>query len=80
MTSPLLRNNCDATSVTQHPLRNICYATTVTQRHTYPYTHLLDERVVVDLDVDVDGRVGERVKHVAEERDALVLASLTETL
>lgn len=43
-------------------------------------THLFDERVVVDLDVNVDGGVGKSVKHVLEERDALVVSPLTETL
>lgn len=43
-------------------------------------THLLDEHVVVDLDVNVDGGIRKCIKDVHEERDAFALSALAETL
>lgn len=42
--------------------------------------NLLNECVVVDLDVDVDGSVWEGIKDIPEEWDTFVLTALAETL
>lgn len=43
-------------------------------------THLFDECVIVDFDVDVDGSVRKCLKNLSEERDACVFRTLAETL
>lgn len=43
-------------------------------------THLFDECVIVDFDVDVDRSVRKCLKNLSEERDACVFGTLTETL
>lgn len=43
-------------------------------------THLFDECVIVDFDVDVDRSVRKCLENLSEERDACVFGTLTETL
>lgn len=43
-------------------------------------THLFDQRVVVDFDVYVDGRVRKSLKDLSEEGNALIFSPLTEKL
>lgn len=52
----------------------------LTSKEWHTHTHLSDECVIVDFDVDVDGGVGKCIKNVPEEGDAFVLSPLTETL